>query len=113
MLEEVHDEAGDADGLLSRRQVHQRLSHIESTISSIQAQLLENGELDTERHRVVVERLEDLQDSVAANKKLLKELKRGCLPKTKEAFVCAALALVGLWLYVIRSVADTGTELKQ
>ena len=106
MLKELKDpnHAEETDALLSQRQVHQRLTHIESTISSIQAVLLENGELDSERHQTVVARLEDLQEGVAANKKLLRELKRGCVPTTRESVVCAALLIVAMWLYIVYHV---------
>ena len=103
MLKELKDpkDAEETEALLSHRQVHQRLTHIESTISSIQAVLMETGELDAERHESVVARLEDLQEGVAANKKLLRELKRGCVPNTRGGVVCAALLIVALWLYIV------------
>jgi len=96
-----------AEGLFSHQQVHQRLTHIEGTISSIQAMLLETGELSTERHHTVVARLEDLQEGVAANKKLLRQLKRSCIPTTKGSVVCAALLIVALWLYIVYHIVLT------
>ena len=101
-------EVASADEFLSQRQMHQRLTHIESTISTIQAQLMEHGELDTERHFAVVAHLEDLQEGVAANKKLLKELKKNCLcpPSTKEGVICVALMVVVAWLYVVHTFIE-------
>lgn len=100
MLEELGLE-GDGVEETDEFRVHKRLAHIESTISCIQAHLMENGQLDSDRHDAVVARLEDLQESVAANKKLLRDLGRRCAPTSREGVVCAALTVVLLWLYIV------------
>lgn len=100
---EVHERNERKSGA-DQTDVYQRLTHIESTVRAIQSVIMEEGEIGSERHASVVARLDDLQDAVAANKRLLREIKKGCSPASKQFVFCAALVLVSLWLYIVHNI---------